>query len=63
MRDAISKASGLPKEDNASLRSKKVYCSLYDGTKREIEINGIKYTKSMFAVPDAQGVVLADDQD
>ena len=61
MRDAISKASGLPKEDNASLRSKKVYCSLYDGTKSEIEINGVKYTKSMFGATDARGIVLTEN--
>ena len=61
VRDAIAKASGLPKFDNASLRAKKNYESLYTGRQQAIEVDGVKYTRSMFGDPDAKGIPVERD--
>lgn len=63
LRDAIAKASGLPKEDNASLRTKNTYCRFYDGTMKEMEIDGVKYTRDMFGTKDAKGIATSDGQE
>ena len=63
LRDAIAKASGLPKEDNASLRTKNTYCRFYDGTTKEMEIDGVKYTQDMLGIKDAKGIVTNNDQE
>ena len=63
LRDAIAKSSGLPKEDNASLRTKNTYCRFYDGTTKEMEIDRVKYTRDMFGTKDAKGIATNDDQE
>ena len=62
VRDAIAKASGLPKSDG-SLREKREFESLYNGKKAAIEIDGVKYTRSMFGNPFAEGIRVEEPKD
>ena len=43
VRDIISKASGLPKDDAASFRTKKEYNAYMQKKKAFIEIDGVRY--------------------
>ena len=58
VRDAISKASGLAKFDNKSLKERIDYSSLYEGKKYEITIDGVMYSRNMFDEVDAKGVIV-----